>query len=159
MDENLVQEILDALFSSLEGLETQTVAILQLLKDKGLASEEELAPHLEQAANASNVRWRAARVRINHLVSSAAKTPETVVKKESARPATEKKSPDPALDTATETDSRKVDTQAHDAQKPNDSPKSEEDAAAGAESSEKKQEEKNGPLEENPSNTATEKRF
>jgi hypothetical protein len=159
MDENLVQEILDALFSSLEELETQTVAILQFLKDKGLASEEELAPHLEQAANASNVRWRAARVRINHLVSSATKTPETVVKKESARAAAEKKSPDPALDTATETDSRKVDTQAHDAQKPNDSPKSEEDAAAGAESSEKKQKEKNGPLEENPSNTATEKIF
>ena len=154
MDENLVQEILDALFSSLEELETQTVAILQFLKDKGLASEEELAPHLEQAANASNVRWRAARVRINHLVSSAAKTPETVVKKESARIAAEKKSPDPALDTATETDSRKVDMQAHDAQKPNDNPKSEEDAAAGAESSEKKQGEKNGPLEENPSNTA-----
>jgi len=126
---------------------------LQFLKDKGLASEEELASHLEQAANASNVRWRAARVRINHLVSSAAKTPETVVKKESASAAAEKKSPDPALDTATETDSRKVDTQAHDGQKLNDNPKSEEDAAAGAESSEKKQGEKNGPLQENPSNT------
>jgi hypothetical protein len=65
-----------------------------------------------------------------------------------------KQGPDPALDTATETDSRKVDTQAHDAPKPNDNPKSEKDAAAGAESSEKKQGEKNGPLEENPSNTA-----
>jgi hypothetical protein len=37
MDENLVQEILDALFSSLEGLETRTMAILQFMKDKGLA--------------------------------------------------------------------------------------------------------------------------
>jgi transcription initiation factor IIE alpha subunit len=57
MDENLVQEILDALFSSLEGLETRTMAILQFMKDKGLATEEEL---VEQAANASNVRWRGA---------------------------------------------------------------------------------------------------
>ena len=55
MDENLVQEILDALFSSLEDLETRTMAILQFMKDKGLATEEELAPHLEQAANASSV--------------------------------------------------------------------------------------------------------
>src|SRR6185312_840903 len=91
MDEKLVQEILDGLFSSLEELETRTVAVLQFLKDKGLASEEELAPHLEQAANASNVRWRAARVRINHLVSSAAKTAETVVKKESASAAAERR--------------------------------------------------------------------
>jgi len=59
MDENLVQEMLDALFSSLEGLETRTMAILQFMKDKGLATEEELAPHLEQAANASNVSFTA----------------------------------------------------------------------------------------------------
>jgi hypothetical protein len=85
MDENLVQEILDALFSSLEGLETRTVAILQFMKDKRLATEEELAPHLEQAANASNVRWRAARVRINHLLSSAQKPPEEIAEKESAK--------------------------------------------------------------------------
>ena len=84
MDENLVQEILDALFFSLEDLETRTIAILQFMKDKGLATEEELAPHLKQAANASNVRWRAARVRINHLLSSAQKPREEIAEKESA---------------------------------------------------------------------------
>ena len=83
MDENLVQEILDALFSSLEGLETRTLAILQFIKDKGLATEEELAPHLEQAANASNVRWRAARVKIDYfLLSSAQKLPEEIAEGE-----------------------------------------------------------------------------
>lgn len=76
MNENIVQEILHELFSSLEALETQSTAILQLLKDKGLANEQELALHLEQAGNASNVRWRAAQVRIDHLVSSALKTAE-----------------------------------------------------------------------------------
>ena len=85
MNEDIVQEILHELFSSLETLETQSTAILQLLKDKGLASEQDLALHLEQAGNASNVRWRAAQVRIDHLVSSAIKIAERA-KQESSTP-------------------------------------------------------------------------
>jgi hypothetical protein len=73
INENVAQEILHELFSSLEGLETQCTAMLQFLKDKGIAREEELAVHFEQAGNASSVRWRAARVRIDHLLSSALK--------------------------------------------------------------------------------------
>jgi hypothetical protein len=148
MDEKLVQEILDELFSSLEALETRTAAILEFLKDKGLATDEELAPHFEQAGNASNVRWRAARVRINHLLSSAAKPDEKVAKKETAKAA--KKSPDPVPDTTTETDATKDDRRAQDAQKPTGKAKPEEDVAAGAEKSEDKQEEeKNGQPDEN----------
>lgn len=76
MDEKIVQEMLHELFSSLEALDTQNAAILQFLKDKGIASEQELAPYLEQAGNASSVRWLAASVRMNHLLSSAFKTDE-----------------------------------------------------------------------------------
>lgn len=47
VNENIVQEILHELFSSLESLETQSTAILQLLKEKGLATEQELAGPLE----------------------------------------------------------------------------------------------------------------
>jgi hypothetical protein len=76
MNENIMQEIVHELFSSLEALETQSAAILQFLKDKGVVDKQELAPYLEQAGNASSVRWRAARVRIDYLISSAKEAAE-----------------------------------------------------------------------------------
>lgn len=86
MNENIMQEIVHELFSSLEALETQSAAILQFLKDKGLADEKELAPYLEQSGNASSVRWRGARVRIDHLISSAIAAAEREAKKELPKP-------------------------------------------------------------------------
>ena len=78
MDENtnIVEEILHDLFSSMEALETQNTAILQFLKDKGIATDEELASHLEQAGKASSVRWRGVRVRADYLFASAIKAAE-----------------------------------------------------------------------------------
>jgi hypothetical protein len=76
MNDKIVEEILDELFSSLEALDTQSAALMQFLKEKGIASDEELAPHLERAGNASSVRWRAARVRINYLLASAIRPAE-----------------------------------------------------------------------------------
>ncbi len=86
MDENIAQEILHELFSSLEALETQSAGLLQFVKDKGLASEQDLAPYFEQAGNASNVRWRAARVRIEYLLASAFKDADQKTKQESFKP-------------------------------------------------------------------------
>jgi hypothetical protein len=86
VNENIMQEIVHELFSSLESLETQSAAILQFLKDKGLADEKELAPYLEQSGNASSVRWRGARVRIDHLISSAIAAAEREAKKELPKP-------------------------------------------------------------------------
>jgi len=40
MDEKIVHEILQDLFSSLEALETQSRATSQFLKDKGIVNEE-----------------------------------------------------------------------------------------------------------------------
>src|SRR6267143_2013350 len=86
MDENnFVQEIFHDLFSSMEALETQNTAVLQFLKDKGIATNEELASHLEQAGNASSVRWRGVRVRADYLFASAVKAAEQAAERESTR--------------------------------------------------------------------------
>src|SRR5712671_4952132 len=88
MDENnnnIVQEILRDLFSSMETLETQNTAVLQFLKDKGIATDEELASHLEQAGDASSVRWRGVRVRADYLFSSAIKAAEQAAERESTK--------------------------------------------------------------------------
>jgi hypothetical protein len=81
----IVQEILHDLFSALEALETQNTAILQFLKDKGIATDEELASHLELAGNASEVRWRAVRARADYLFSSAINAAEQAAEKESRK--------------------------------------------------------------------------
>ncbi len=82
MNTEPIKEVLNELFSHLERLETQNDAILQFLKEKKRVTDKQLAPYLEQAGNASNVRWRAARVRIEHLLSSLeTKEEETKVEK------------------------------------------------------------------------------
>jgi hypothetical protein len=95
MDEKVAQQIFDELLPSLEALDTKCAALLQFLKDKEKVSDEELAPYFEQAGNASGVRWRAARVRINHLLS-ATKSAEQGAGTPSA------KTPEPAPDTSPE---------------------------------------------------------
>jgi hypothetical protein len=76
MDQEAIQPILDELFSSIEPLEAQSAALLQFLKAKGLTTDEELAPFLEQAANAANVRWLAVRVRMTALIANLMKPEE-----------------------------------------------------------------------------------
>jgi hypothetical protein len=110
MNENIAQEILHELFSSLEALETQSTAVLQFLKDKGIANEEELARYFEQAGNTSSVRWRAVRVRIDYLLSSAMKTAEEDARKESPAKRESPKTPENSPElrhTGTETFRRK----------------------------------------------------
>jgi hypothetical protein len=84
MDEKIVDEILNDLYSSLEDAETQSTAILLFLKDQGIATDEKLGPYLEQAGRASDVRWRAARVRMASLLASAMKTPESSTQNQTA---------------------------------------------------------------------------
>jgi hypothetical protein len=64
-----IKEILDELFSLLETFETHSIAITQFLKDQGIATDEKLAPYLDRAGNTSSVKWRAARARMQYLLS------------------------------------------------------------------------------------------
>ena len=63
------KEIFNELFGLLETLEIQNGAILQFLKEEGIAPDEKLAPYLVRAGNAASVKWRAHRARMEHLFS------------------------------------------------------------------------------------------
>jgi len=73
MDGNTMLQAFEELFPYLESLETRSDAILQLLRDKDQVTDEQLAPYLEQAGNASNIKWLGARKRIEYLLSSTGK--------------------------------------------------------------------------------------
>ena len=88
-----IKEILDELFSLLESLETQSLALTQFLRDQEIATDEKLAPYLNRAGNASSVKWRAARARMQYLLSPVAKKTDDQAKdknKESEKPQAEK---------------------------------------------------------------------
>lgn len=76
MDIKIAEQVLDELFPSLEALETQTAAIMQFLREKGIATDEQLAPYLEQASNASSVKWLATRLRLMSVLSCAMRSDE-----------------------------------------------------------------------------------
>ena len=70
MPDNPAKEAFNDILIYLENVETQTGALLQFLRDNGTVTDEKLAPYLEQASKASDVRLRAARARIDYLFSA-----------------------------------------------------------------------------------------
>ncbi|PYV60706.1 MAG: hypothetical protein DMG97_07515 [Acidobacteria bacterium] len=94
MDQGIVEQVLDELIPSFEALETQSAAVAQLLKDRGIAKDDQLAPYLEQAKSSSSIRWRATRLRMERILSSTTKTTEESTKQVAAEPK-EKASPKP----------------------------------------------------------------
>jgi hypothetical protein len=86
---NPIAEIFDEVFTLMEDLETRSGAILEYMKEQGGVSDEKLAPYLDRAAAASDVRWRAARARMEHLLAPKPKSSTDVGKKEKAKDASQ----------------------------------------------------------------------
>jgi len=81
MSENPIKQVLSDLLPYFEALEAQSSAILRLLRDKQIVNDEELSRYLQQAGDSSSVKWRAARVRMEHLFAVSSE-PTTVPKTE-----------------------------------------------------------------------------
>jgi hypothetical protein len=139
MDETIVQQIVDECLSAMEPLDTQSAAVLQFLKDKGIASDEELAAYLEEAGKASNVRWLAARVRIKSLIASAMKT-EKAPERPEGEDEKDKKSAEPVAEGGPST--RRVDEKDSAAEQGSEKGdgKAEEGTEGGAQRSENQKE-------------------
>jgi hypothetical protein len=69
-----LKDIFDEMFTLLEDLETRNVAVLEYLREQGGVTDQKLAPYLDRAGAASNVKWRAARVRMEYLLAPAPKS-------------------------------------------------------------------------------------
>ena len=67
------EQVFEEILPYLETLDAQIGAIVQLLKDKGMTTNEEFAQCVQQADMASNVRERGLRVRMEYLFTRAAK--------------------------------------------------------------------------------------
>jgi hypothetical protein len=69
--EKVIDEILDGVTPTFEKLEARSLAVFRFLKAKSIATDEELQPFLEEATNASEIEWRAGRLRLHHLFMAA----------------------------------------------------------------------------------------
>jgi hypothetical protein len=80
MRDDNIKAAFEELLDYVELLDTRTDAILRLLKDKGITTDDKFIPYLDKD-DASDIRVRAARSRIDYLFTA----------DEAAKPATEVK--------------------------------------------------------------------
>ena len=69
MDADAVKKALNELYPHLEWQETQIMALLEFMRAKGIITDQEFAPFVEEAGKRSSVKWLAARLRIEHALS------------------------------------------------------------------------------------------
>src|ERR1700753_2998924 len=71
MDENVIDELLDSILSPLASAETQSAALLLLLRETNTVSEQQIAAATEQASNATEIKMRATRLRLKRILTAA----------------------------------------------------------------------------------------
>jgi hypothetical protein len=81
MRDDNIKAAFEELLDYVELLDTRTDAILRLLKDKGITTDEKFIRYLDKDDGASDIRVRAARLRVDYLFSG----------DENAKPATDVK--------------------------------------------------------------------
>jgi hypothetical protein len=82
---NAIAEIFDEMFTLLADIETRNAALFEYMKEQGGVTDEKLAPYLDRAAAASDVRWCAARARMEHLLAPKPKSAIEVGKDEKTK--------------------------------------------------------------------------
>ena len=138
-----LKEVLSELFALLEAQETSSAAVLQLLKDQGTVSDEKLSTYLDQAGRSSNVKWRAARMRMEYLLTPIQKEtankdkskqaePDETQSPEVANKAEEGKRKNQANDNGNEKEEKQVETQFAGNDNPEKSPNQKQDTSKGA---------------------------
>jgi hypothetical protein len=103
-----IREVFDDLFTLLETLETNNAAVLQFLQDQGINGEK-LAPYLERAGNASNVKMRAARKRMEYLLTPIQKETATSNKEQEKEKEKPKAKPEDGAKAKNDEDKSKAD--------------------------------------------------
>jgi hypothetical protein len=110
-DANPIAEIFDEMFTLLQDLETRSVAVLEYIQEQGGATDEKLAPYLDRAAAASDVRWRAARARMEHLLAPNPKSSTDVAKDDKAKSTSQSQPKEKGKDSDTATAKSKNENQ------------------------------------------------
>jgi hypothetical protein len=108
---NPIAEIFDEMFTLLQDLETRSVAVLEFVKEQGGATDEKLAPYLDRAGAAADVRWRAARARMDHLLAPKPKSSTDVAKGDKSQSASHPQPKEKEKDSDTATAKSKNESQ------------------------------------------------
>jgi hypothetical protein len=85
-----MQQILDELIPMLRAIDAQSSAAVEFLKAKGMTTHDEFGQYLQQASDASDVRWLAARLRLERLFSTAESEAKETVEEDAEKAVNER---------------------------------------------------------------------